>query len=63
MSIQLNKDKNLVKEIRGQLKEMNGYCPCALLQNQDTKCICKDFRDKVKNGYVGECNCGLYESI
>jgi len=34
----------------------NGYCPCKFEQNDDTKCPCKEFREK---GY-GECSCGLY---
>lgn len=51
----------LVKEILKKLEEIP-YCPCALYRTKDTKCMCKDFRDKVKNGYTGECNCGLYEA-
>ena len=56
-----NSDKKLVAQVRKDLREHHGYCPCALLQTEDTKCMCKDFRDKIENGYVGECNCGLYE--
>ena len=38
-----------------------GYCPCALLHNPDTVCMCKDFRDKIKDpNFFGECHCGLY---
>ena len=25
--------------------------------------MCKDFQDKIKNGYIGSCNCGLYKTI
>lgn len=54
--IKLNEDAELVKSIRKKLKENNGYCPCALLKNEDTKCMCKEFREMK----TGECHCGLY---
>jgi len=55
------KDKQLEKEILESLAARDGHCPCALIINDDSRCMCKDFRDKIENGYVGECNCGLYE--
>ena len=63
MSIRINSNQDLAREVQKQLIENNGYCPCALEKTPDTKCICKDFRDKISNGYKGECHCGLYESI
>ena len=63
MKIQLNDDIELVQETRKQLKENNQYCPCALEHTEETKCMCKDFRDKIAEGYIGECNCGLYKTI
>ena len=57
--IKLNKNKELVEMIRKQLKENGGYCPCSLLQNEDTKCMCKEFREQIE----GECHCGLYVKI
>lgn len=45
--------------IRKQLKENGGYCPCSLLQNEDTKCMCREFREQIE----GECHCGLYVKI
>jgi ferredoxin-thioredoxin reductase catalytic subunit len=56
MKIELSKNKELVAEIRSKLKETGGYCPCQLEQNEDTKCMCKEFREQEK----GECHCGLY---
>ena len=56
----LNQDKSLVEDIRKRLKENNGYCPCAINQNDDTKCMCKDFREQ---NHPGECHCGLYVKI
>ena len=56
MGIKVSEDKELVAKIRAKLKENGGYCPCRLEQNEDTKCPCKEFRDKNN----GECHCGLY---
>lgn len=57
MKVLLNSDRQKVKSIRKAIKENGGYCPCALVQDETTKCICKEFRDSTKIGY---CRCGLY---
>lgn len=57
--IRLNKDTELVKNIQQKLKETGGYCPCKLVKNEDTKCMCKEFREQKS----GECHCGLYVKI
>jgi ferredoxin-thioredoxin reductase catalytic subunit len=56
MKITTNPDKELVKTIREKLKANDGYCPCRLVKNEDTKCICKEFLEQEE----GECHCGLY---
>ena len=60
LKIVLNDDKQLVDEIRQKLKENGGYCPCKLIKDQDTKCMCKEFREQITEG---ECHCGLYKRI
>ena len=45
MSIKLSEDKELVQEIRKKLKENSGYCPCKIEKTEDTKCMCKEFRE------------------
>lgn len=55
--IKVNSDKDLETEIRLKLKENNGYCPCVIVKNEDTKCMCKEFREQQEEGY---CHCGLY---
>lgn len=60
MKIILNPDKDFVKEIKAQLKSNNGYCPCAVVKNKDTKCMCKNFREQTKRNEPGMCHCGLY---
>lgn len=56
MVIRVSSDKELVNEIRNKLKENGGYCPCRIAKNEDTKCMCKEFREQE----YGECHCGLY---
>lgn len=56
MKIKLSDDKELVSEIKRKLKENDGYCPCRLTKNEDTKCPCKEFREQES----GECHCGIY---
>lgn len=60
MPIIHNPDKEFVKEIKSKLKDNGGYCPCNIVKNKDTKCMCKDFRDMIANGETGMCHCGLY---
>lgn len=57
MTIKLNPDEVTVVKIREAIKKNGGYCPCVLQQTPDTKCMCKDFKENVEEGY---CHCGLY---
>ncbi|WP_412693881.1 ferredoxin-thioredoxin reductase catalytic domain-containing protein [Clostridium sp. AF22-10] len=52
----MNSDKELVNNIRKRLKKNDNYCPCRLIKSEDTKCMCKEFREQEE----GECHCGLY---
>ncbi|RHQ84820.1 hypothetical protein DWX91_10255 [Clostridium sp. AF22-10] len=54
--MKLNSDKELVNNIRKRLKKNDNYCPCRLIKSEDTKCMCKEFREQEE----GECHCGLY---
>lgn len=40
-----------------------GYCPCKVGHIPDNKCMCKQFKDLIANGYVGYCECGLFEAV
>lgn len=57
--IVVSQDKERVAFIREALKEKGGYCPCLNEISEDTKCMCKAFREQE----IGECLCGLYEKI
>lgn len=56
LKITYNQDKQIVDKILDALDKNNGYCPCKLEKNNDTKCMCREFREQ-KEGY---CHCGLY---
>lgn len=61
MSIRFNDNQKLVNTIQEGLKRTGGYCPCSLERTEDTKCICKDFRDKMEDpNFSGYCHCKLY---
>ena len=61
--IVLGDDKALVAEVNRQLQETRGYCPCALVWTDDTKCICSAFKESLANEEECECNCGKYKII
>ena len=56
LKITYNQDKQIVDKVLDALDKNNGYCPCKLEKNNDTKCMCKEFKEQ-KEGY---CHCGLY---
>lgn len=60
MTIKIKQNKQCAEEIKNKLKQNDGYCPCQLLRNEDTKCPCKDFKNMIDEQIVGECHCGLF---
>ncbi len=56
-TIQKNKDKDFFNEISKKVSENDGYCPCMIDRNEDTKCICKEFKEQKTGGY---CHCKRY---
>ena len=63
MKVKVVDDKARVEEIRKALEDNDGYCPCRLIKNVDTKCLCREFREQMAAGLLGECHCGLYEVV
>ena len=57
MKITQNPNKEEANYIKGKIKENDGYCPCQLEKNENTKCICKNFLNQEEDGW---CHCGLY---
>lgn len=61
MNVEFNKDEKIVKLIQEGLKRKNGHCPCRLEENEDTLCMCKEFRDQINDPkFEGYCHCRLY---
>ena len=61
MKITVNQDEAVVKTVREGLKRTGGYCPCGLEQTEDTKCMCKEFKEQIADpNFEGFCHCMLY---
>lgn len=56
MTIKLNKNNPKTNEIIQAIKNNDGHCPCKLIKNENTKCICKEFQEQAN----GICHCGLF---
>ena len=62
MKVVLNPDAEVVKTIKEGLERTGGYCPCRLQRSPETKCMCKEFRDQIKDpDFEGFCHCMLYK--
>lgn len=61
MNVRYNEDKEHVEAILSALKQTMGYCPCRMDRTEETKCMCLEFREQIKNPeFEGLCHCGLY---
>lgn len=56
-NMKVNDDEEHVQKILKALEQKDGYCPCVLLKNEDTKCPCKKMREENK------CCCKLYMEV
>lgn len=60
IKIRLVDDPDMVAEIKQQLKDNDGYCPCRISKTPENKCMCKEFREQ---DVPGVCHCGIYEKV
>lgn len=61
MKIEFNPNEEIVRVVKGGLEKSGGYCPCRREKTEDTKCICKEFREQIADtNYEGFCHCMLY---
>ena len=61
MKIRLNENKEIVETVKEGLKRTGGYCPCRREQTEDTICMCKEFKEQIKDpNFEGFCHCMLY---
>lgn len=56
MTIKFNPDREEALRVMRAVKDNDGYCPCKLIKNEDTKCMCLEFRNQEE----GLCHCGLF---
>lgn len=61
MKIKLNEDVVVVERVKNALKANDGYCPCQVGKKPETKCVCKNFKEKTPVGDL--CICELYRKI
>ena len=61
MKVRLNDNAEIVASIKEGLERTGGYCPCRLEHTPENKCICKEFREQMKDPeFEGFCHCMLY---
>ncbi len=61
MKITLNQNEEIVKTVKEGLIRTGGYCPCRKEKTEDTKCMCKEFKEQIKDpNFEGFCHCMLY---
>lgn len=61
MKIKLNENKEVVDIVKQGLQQSGGYCPCRRERTEDTKCMCKEFREQIADPeFEGYCHCMLY---
>ena len=61
MKIRLNENKEIADMVKEGLKARGGYGPCRREMTEDTKCMCKEFREQIADPeFEGYCHCMLY---
>lgn len=54
------KIKEVNPEFAELVKQNGGYCPCLIGKTEDTKCMCRAFREQKEPGL---CHCGRFEKV
>ena len=61
MKIRFNENQEIVDSVKEGLAHNGGYCPCRLERSEENKCMCKEFREQIKDpDFEGYCHCLLY---
>lgn len=61
MKVRFNDNQEIVDAVKEGLERTGGYCPCRIERTEDNKCMCKEFRDQIKDpNFEGYCHCMLY---
>ena len=61
MKIRCHENQEIVDSVKEGLARTGGYCPCRLERSEENKCMCKEFREQIKDpDFEGYCHCLLY---
>ena len=61
MKIRFNENQEIVDSVKEGLARTGGYRPCRLERSEENKCMCKEFREQIKDpDFEGYCHCLLY---
>lgn len=61
MKIRYNENEEIVKLVKEGLEKSGGYCPCRRERTADNICMCKEFKEQIKDpDFEGYCHCMLY---
>ena len=61
MKIRFNENQEIVDSVKEGLARTGGYCPCRLERSEENKCMCREFREQIKDpDFEGYCHCLLY---
>lgn len=55
-----NPNEEFYNKATKAVEERNGYCPCALFELPETKCICANFKNQNHEGY---CHCKRFMKV
>ena len=55
-----NPDQEIYKEVTAAVMLNDGHCCCELQKNEDTLCLCKNFREEENSGF---CHCGRFYKV
>lgn len=58
--IKRNSDVEKFQQVSSAVLENDGYCPCMIVKDESTKCVCEEF---LNQPYTGLCRCGRYEKL
>lgn len=59
-NIKNNPNEVAFKEISEAVKANDNYCCCAITKDDDTKCMCKEFRESEESSF---CHCGRFYKV
>ena len=60
MKIIPNPNQQEYEKVTRAVEANDGYCPCALIKDESTLCMCHEF---ILSKKLGLCHCGRYEKV